>query len=132
MDDPIISFIKDFLWAPVLGLVAWAWTRNEKEHDMMRQDNRRLEDSMLQSGSTLNDRIMEHIDSQISEVKSLVREEDRKLSEEQATQRGHIGKIFDKMEAHAQRSEDRHVETLNAIHSLATTMHQALAGKADK
>lgn len=132
VDSTLIDFIKDFLWAPLLGLVAWAWNRNEREHEALREKADKLETGMLTASSGLNDRIMEHIDVQISDVKALVREEDRKLSEEQMTQRGHIGKIFDKMEAHAQRSEDRHVETLNAIHALATTMHQSLAQKADK
>ena len=40
-------------------------------------------------------------------------------------QRGHIASIFDKLEAHARRSEDRHVE-------LMTALHNGLNSKADK
>lgn len=40
-------------------------------------------------------------------------------------QRDNISKLFDKLETHGQRSEDRHHELLKAI-------HQGLSGKADK
>ncbi len=46
-------------------------------------------------------------------------------SDEQNIQRSHIGKLFDKMEANSQRSEDRHHELLKAI-------HEGLSRKADK
>jgi hypothetical protein len=32
------------------------------------------------------------------------------------TLRGHIGKIFDKLEEHSRRSEDRHLEMLKSLH----------------
>lgn len=40
-------------------------------------------------------------------------------------QRGHVESLFEKLEAHARRSEDRHVE-------LMTALHHGLNGKADK
>ena len=40
-------------------------------------------------------------------------------------QRAHIAKLFDKLEAHGQRSEDRH-------HELLTAIHTGLDRKADK
>jgi hypothetical protein len=40
-------------------------------------------------------------------------------------QRDNIASLFDKLEAHARRSEDRHVELMHALHS-------GLSGKADK
>lgn len=40
-------------------------------------------------------------------------------------QRDNIAKLFDKLESHAQRSEDRHHELLNAL-------HHGLDRKADK
>jgi hypothetical protein len=40
-------------------------------------------------------------------------------------QRGNIAKLFDKLEEHARRSEDRH-------HELLTAIHTGLAQKADK
>jgi hypothetical protein len=57
------------------------------------------------------------------------KEEDDKLlkalHEEQSTQRGHIGKLFDKLEQHSMRAEDRHHELLKAL-------HEGLSSKADK
>lgn len=139
MDEPILNFIKDFLWAPALGVIAYAWNRNEKEHESIRLAAKEASDKAIairqhtsDGYSTLNDRIMEHIDSQVKDVRMFVVAEDTKMMAELGVQRGHIAKIFDKMELHAQRSEDRHVETLNAIHQLASTMHQALANKVDK
>lgn len=132
LDEPVISFIKDFLWAPLLGLVAWAWSRNEKEHEALKAKTDRLETGMLTASSGLNDRIMEHIDVQIGEVKQLVKDEDNKLAMEQATQRNHIGKLFDKIETHAQRSEDRHNEMMGVLRNMTESFHVALSKKADK
>jgi hypothetical protein len=132
MDDPLMSLVRDFSWAPTLGLVAWAWKRNEKEHDDMRAAALKAEASTQTLGSHLNDRLTDHIDEQVKDVRVFAVAEDAKLMAELGVQRGHIDKIFDKLEAHGQRSEDRHIETMNAIHTLATTMHQALAQKADR
>lgn len=131
-DDQIISFIKDFLWAPVLGLVAWAWNRNEKEHESLRDKAEKLEAGMLTASSGLNDRIMEHIDVQIGEVKQMVREEDRKLAEETTIARQNIAKLFDKLEQHGQRSEDRHNEMMGVLRTMTDSFHIALSKKADK
>lgn len=135
----VLKGLAQWASAIAIGLVGWAWKKNEEEHEKLRQSAKELSDkaSAIRQNtsdgySTLNDRIMTHIDSQVKEVRMFVVAEDTKLLAELGVQRGHIAKIFDKMEAHAQRSEDRHVETLSAIHQLATTMHQALANKADK
>lgn len=132
LDEPVISFIKDFIWGPLIGLAAWAWTRNEKEHEKLWNKAEKLETGMLTASSGLNDRLMEHIDVQINEVKTLVKEEDNKLAVEQATQRGHIGKLFDKIEAHAQRSEDRHNEMMGVLRNMTESFHVALSKKQDK
>jgi hypothetical protein len=139
MDDQILTFIKDFLWAPLLGLVAWAWKTNEDAHKALAAEQKAMRDSELAlrkdtstGHSVLNDKIMEHIDDQVREVRLFVIQEDAKLMAELGTQRGHIGKIFDKMDIASKRSEDQHIETLQAIHALANTMHQSLAQKADK
>lgn len=131
-DNDLMAFVKDFIWAPLLGLVAWAWSRNEKEHDRLRSAIEKQREQVSTGSSTLNDRIMEHIDDQVRDTRAFVVAEDAKLMAELGVQRGHIGKLFDKLEQHGLRSEDRHSETMAAIHSLATTMHQALAQKADK
>ncbi len=46
-------------------------------------------------------------------------------NDEVNVQRGNIAKLFDKLEEHARRSEDRH-------HELLTAIHTGLAQKADK
>lgn len=132
LDEPVVSFIKDFIWAPALALIAWAWNRNEKTHEQLWDKAEKLETGMLTASSGLNDRLMEHIDVQIGEVKQLVRDEDNKLAVEQATQRGHIGKLFDKIEAHAQRSEDRHNEMMGVLRNMTESFHVALSKKQDK
>lgn len=139
MDGSVVMFIKDYLWAPLLALVAWAWNRNDKEHEMLRESVKELSEKVVNTRqhtsdgySVLNDRIMDHIDQQVKEVRMFVIAEDTKLMAELGVQRGHIAKIFDKIEAQSQRSEDRHLETLSEIRNLSTVMHMALATKADK
>lgn len=132
MDDSVISFIKQWLWAPLLGAVSWAWNRNEKSIADLKQRQDEVERKVLTLGSGITDRMMTYVDDRLKETREFVVAEDHKLGIEMTTQRGHIAKLFDKLEDHARRSEDRHVETLKAIHTLADTMHSALAGKVDK
>lgn len=131
-DESVIAFIRDWLWAPVMGLVAWAWNRNEKEHEMLRATSEQLQKYASESQSSLHDRFATNIENRMQEMRDFVRDEDRKLSEEILISRGHIAKLFDKLEEHGQRSEDRHLETLKEIRILSTDMHKALAQKADK
>lgn len=142
MDSAVFDVLKGLAsWASgiALALIAWAWKLNAEEHKMLAaqiKENAEKAASLRQHTSDgysiLNDKIMVHIDNQVRDLKTFVVTEDAKLMAESNTARSHIAKIFDKIEAQAQRSEDRHVETLNAIHTLATTMHQALSTKADK
>ena len=134
-DTDVFTILKDvasWLSAPVFALVAWAWNKNDREHEAMRtaqeamrKSHEELARKMSDSGSKLNDRIMDHIDDQVKETRIFVVQEDTKLMAELTVQRGHIGKIFDKLEEASHRSEDRHRELLTAIHT-------GLAGKADK
>ncbi len=132
MDEPVFSFIRDWLWGPLLGLVAWAWHRNERDHEMMRENAQRLQEYATNSQSSLHDRFATNIENRMTEMRDFVREEDHKLSEEILISRNHIAKLFDKLEQHGQRSEDRHLETLKEIRNLSTDMHKALAQKVDK
>ncbi len=34
-DDVVITFIRDWLWAPLLALVAWAWDHHTKRVDKL-------------------------------------------------------------------------------------------------
>lgn len=149
-ENEVVTFAKEWVWPAVVGVgtiaagaAKWLWQRNEKEHDELRQqakqkhdellyaiekqrkDYERLKESASQGHSQLNDRLMEHVDTRVDEAIKFAREEDGRLMAELAMHRGHIAKLFDKLEDHARRSEDRHLELLQAI-------HVGLAGKADK
>jgi len=122
-DFDLLGFIKDFLWAPALGLIAWAWNRNQKEHDDLRESHEKLSDSTHSGHSTLNDKIMEYVDSAINEVK----DDQRRRSDKLAT---HIEKLFENAEKdrkefsrvmtdHREDSYKRHIELLHAINAKA-------------
>jgi len=64
-------------------------------------------------------------EDKISAIRTGVQDAQTRTDAELAVQRSHIAKIFDKMEAHSQRAEDRH-------HELLTAIHTGLAGKQDK
>lgn len=128
-DNDLVAFIKDFIWAPLLGLVAWAWSRNEKEHDMLKASHETLRANQSSGYSTLNDRVMEHVDDRVDEVKTDHGKRLDKINE-------HIAKLFENAEkdraafrealnTHSQQSTQRHIELMQAIHT-------GLAGKADK
>lgn len=131
-DNDVLAFIKDWLWAPLLGLIAWAWNRNEKEHEMLRNSHEQLREHTSSGYSTLNDRVMEHVDTRVGELRQFVQVEDARLLSEQSVQRGHIGKLFDKLEEHGRRSEDRHNEVLGALREMTQSFHTSLNQKADK
>lgn len=131
-DNDVITFIKDFLWAPLLGLIAWAWKWNSDEHARLWKATEKLKENTTMSYSSLNDRIMDHVDNRVNETLRVMREEDSKLMAELSMQRGHIGKLFDKLEEHGQHSQTRHNEVLNTLREMTNTFHQALSQKADK
>lgn len=128
-DNDLIEFIKDFIWAPLLALIAWAWNRNEKEHEMLKASHDSLRSSQSVGYSTLNDRVMGHVDERVDEVKTDHGKRLDKIND-------HIAKLFENAEkdraafrdaltSHSRDSQDRHIELLKAIHT-------GLAGKADK
>jgi len=125
VEPSMIELIKDWVLVPLAGVAAWAWNHNEAEHKAIREAHEKLKESSSQGASRLNDKLMEHVDYRVNDAIKFAREEDSRLMNEMETQRGHIAKIFDKLEEHARRSEDRHVEMLGAI-------HEGLARKADK
>ena len=131
-DNEMLNFIREWLWGPILGLIAWAWKWNHDEHQALWSATQSAKDAAVKSSSALNDRIMEHVDSRIVETLRVMREEDARLMVEMTTQRGHIGKLFDKLEEHARRSEDRHIEMMQNQQMIIQTIHTGLASKADK
>ena len=122
-DFDLLGFIKDFLWAPALALIGWAWTRNQKEHDDLRESHEKLSDSTHSGHSILNDKIMEYVDTVVGDMK----DEQRRKSDKLAL---HIEKLFENAEKdrkefskvmtdHREDSYKRHIELLQAIHSKA-------------
>ena len=91
-ETDVFTFIKDWLWGPLLALVAWAWS---------------------------------HLNKRIDSVQAQADASDTDIRAEVNRQRDVSAKIFDKLEAMQLRSEDRHNELLK-------TIHNGLAGKADK
>lgn len=121
MDDNVFNFIKDWLWAPLLGLVAWAWNHNKEAHD----------------------EIYRYVDKRNKELQSHIDAEDTKLNTEITRQRDVSAKLFEKVEElrkdtnlalsdHAKRSEERHSEVLGVLREMTNAFHVALSQKADK
>jgi hypothetical protein len=125
VEPSLLEIIKDWVLVPLAGFLAWNWNHNESEHKAIREAHEKLKEQASQGQSRLSDKFMEHIDYRVTEAIKFAKEEDSRLMSEMETQRGHIAKIFDKLEEHARRSEDRHVEMLSAI-------HEGLSRKADK
>lgn len=76
----------------------------------------------------LNNKITEHkstLEKQIETSHTTLSKRIDECNEEGDTQRGHIAKIFDKLEQNSRESQMRHIELLNAIHT-------GLDKKADK
>lgn len=125
LDNELFVIFKEFVWVPAIAAIGWAWKHNEDEHKEHRKNYKELSKNASESQSSLNNRLMAHVDERFNEALRTAREEDKRIFDELYIQRGHIAKLFDKLEEHARRSEDRHLEMLTAIHS-------GLDRKADK
>lgn len=64
-------------------------------------------------------------DRRIDALETAMKKGDQANGDEINRQRDNISKLFDKLEEHGQRSEQRHIELLNAL-------HVGLSSKADK
>ncbi len=109
-----ILFIKDFVWAPLLGLVGWGWHHVNKRSDDLASRLEKQEEDMRLHIDERHTQAVAHADQRMYELKIEV---DR--------QRDVSAKIFDKLEVMQKRGEDRHLELLNAL-------HHGLSTKADK
>lgn len=142
MGNEAIELLKGLLsWASgiALLLIGFAWNHNEKAHKALTdkaekamQAAAKARQDASDSHSVLMDRFMEHVDDKNRETLGYVRAEDKKLMEELSIQRGHIAKLFDKLEDHGRHSENRHLEVLSELRAMSNQMHQALSQKADK
>lgn len=107
-DDAVKLFdffpkIFEYAWAAVMALVGVVYKSHKDELKAMRK----------------------HLDEKIEYAERRMDGIDKDTNSELTTQRGHIAKIYDKLEENSRRAEDRHVELLKAIHT-------GLSMKADK
>ena len=109
-DGSIATFINEWLWAPLLGLISWAWSHHSKRVDDLRKESKK------------------HVD----ELRAHVDLQDNGIREEVNRQRDVSGKLFDKLDEHARRSEERHIELLNRQQDMLSALHEGLSRKEDK
>ena len=109
-DNDVLSFIKDYIWAPFMGLIAWAWNHHTKRVDDLKQ----------------------YVDKQDNSVREHADEQNNSTRKEVERQRDVSAKIFDKLDEMKTASEDRHREILKGQFEMAQMFHTALSQKADK
>lgn len=111
-DPSFTAWLLEHLWVPAIALIGVVW---------------RLLLSIIKSqGKAASDALMAHAASASAALEAHAKDDERQfrnLHEELMLQRSHIGKLFDKLDAHARRSEDRHAEVL-------TTMNRGLRDNA--
>lgn len=133
MSDEVFAVLKELAsWASgiALALIAWAWKHNAEEHKMLAAQIKENADKAAalrqhtsDGYSTLNDRIMEHVDAAMADVKDEQRRRTDKLAD-------HIEKLFHNAEIdrkeffknisdHREESYKRHIELLHAINTKA-------------
>jgi hypothetical protein len=113
-DPGFLTMLADKAWAIVAGLVGITWKANETKH----KDTRAAADTAL---------------------KAHAKEDDKRfiaVHEEQQIQRGHIAKLFDRLQEQARESDARHRELMERMHQghteLMQALHTGLNSKADK
>lgn len=124
-DNDILSFIKDWLWAPLLGLIGWAWSRNEKAHDMLWSKHDAIREDASKGHSLLNDRLMEHIDAQVADVKDQNRRQSDKFAD-------HITKLFENAEKDRQRYNEQFSTMQRDIADKHAKLVEAIYNRGDK
>jgi hypothetical protein len=102
-DFNVMAWLWDHAWTAFIALGGLVWKQNRAAMEAQR----------LEAANALK----AHMEEDQRTIHSLL--------EEQSIQRSHIGKIFDKIESHSLRAEDRHHELLKAL-------HEGLRSKADK
>ena len=107
-------FIKEFVWAPLIGLIGWGWHHVNKRNDDLssRLDKNEVDMRM-------------HTDDRYSQSLAYTDRRSAEMNMEIDRQRDVSAKIFDKLEVMQRRGEDRHTELLNAL-------HHGLSTKVDK
>ena len=103
VDSVLLTFLKDFVWIPMMALIGYTWNEQNKK---------------------IND-VKKSAFERINSVEKVAADESNALRREIDRERDIGAKLFDKLDEHAKRSEDRHIELLKAL-------HEGLAGKVDK
>lgn len=105
MSGDIIEKVLAALGAAIVGLGTWAWTHTHKRIDV--------------NAERLNDMSESHITrEEFERHEQYEREQFESLRKEQHIQRGHIGKVFDKLESVQHDMHAQHTTLLTAIHEL--------------
>lgn len=128
-DNSMLEFLRDWVFIPVGAALAWAWSRNEKEHEMLRDRTDNIKQNTSDGYSVLNDRVMDYVDTKVGVVQDEQRRKTDRMND-------HIAKLFENAEKdrtsfrdalamHTHQSSERHIELLQAIHT-------GLSKKADK
>ena len=121
MSAEALFIVKEFIWAPLIGLIGWGWHHVNKRID----DS----DSKINQNSQKMERceadMRTHADERHSQTMIYVDKRSFELNMEIDRQRDVSAKIFDKLENMQKRGEDRHLELLHAL-------HEGLSKKADK
>jgi len=102
--------LADWAWAAVCALWIFSWRHHNGRANKLESTVEKLDKKIDDKNSAT----AKYVDSVGSMIMSEVNR-----------QRDTSAKIFEKLEEHAQRSENRHVELLKAL-------HEGLARKADK
>ena len=109
-DTSLLTWFVDHWWLPFVGAVTGVLKFNHAAH----RETRKI----------AADALGEHKGDDEKEFKS--------LREEQATQRGHIAKVFDQMRDDRAAAEARHRELMTSVHDNHAKVLVALNSKADK
>ena len=126
-DHDLLGFLKEWVILPAAAILGIAWRLNAKEHaDLteaqakLREAQDKLRDNTSSGYSTLNDRVIAHVDERVEGLKH-----DHGDRIEQINK--HVVKLFENAEkdraafrdaltAHSQQSTERHIELMSAIH----------------
>ena len=101
--------IANWIWAGVLGLMAVIYKLTHTKIDGKADKEAFDRLSSRVENHTINKATFdEHVSSDEKQLAS--------INDELGVQRGHIGKIFDRMTQMDENSHSRHIELLNAIH----------------
>lgn len=132
ISNATIDFLKDWVVAPVIGIFTWFWTRNERKHREHLARHLSLEKNVNSLGSQITDRMMAHIDDQVSSLRAEYVKRTDQLAENDRTLFANAEKdrsdFRDMMQKHSERSEERHRELMHT----QMQMIASLGNKADR